>query len=95
MFRTAAIALITATVVSTAHAGDLTDLSADLEHYIAEFDLAAMDQDSLETVSRIMADTSTSHGHKVLALHTLLDRNGALGHADMHGARNLLTAEMR
>lgn len=95
MLRYAAIAFLTTAVVSTADATGLPGLAADLERFITDFDLAALDESGLQRVEGIIDDPDASHAQKVLALHTLLDRNGALEHADMHGARNLLTAEMR
>lgn len=95
MFRIVATTLFTAATAMAAQANDLTDLSADLERYIAEFDLSVMNEEELGTVVHILQDATTSHGHKVLALHSVLDQRDALRHVDMHGARNLLTADMR
>ena len=95
MLRSAAIALLTTAAMSSAQAADLPDIAADLSHYISDFNLAALDEDGLDSVERILRSPNVSHGQKVLALHTVLERGGALEHADMHGTQNLLTAEMR
>ena len=95
MLRSAAIACLTSAVVTTAAANERLDLAVDLEHFIADFDLSVLDDRALQKVEAIIEDADASHGQKVLALHTVLEQNNALAHVDVHGAQNLLTAEMR
>jgi hypothetical protein len=94
MFRFIAIVLTLAASAPAAHASDVQDLSADLSHFISDFDLTDLNHQTLNTLRDVIEDEDAPHGQKVLALHSLLDRHGALGHADMHGAQNLLTASM-
>jgi len=60
-------------------------LAEDLKDYVVAFDMAALDRDAQEHLQQIIDDPQASHGTKVLSVHTVLDRNGALRHVDIHG----------
>ena len=94
MFRHIALILCLVSILPAAHASDAGDLSPDLSRFITVFDLNDLTTQTLSALCDIVDDADRSHGQKVLALHSLLDRHGALGHADMHGAQDLITASI-
>ncbi|MGK7754226.1 MULTISPECIES: hypothetical protein [unclassified Roseovarius] len=66
-------------------AATATPLAEDLKNYIVAFDMAALDTEARTELRTILDDPDRSHGNKVLSVHSVLDRHGALREVDIHG----------
>ncbi len=67
-------------------AGAAAPLDEELKNYVEAFDMAALDTEARAELEAIIDDPRASHGTKVLSVHTVLERNQALRHVDIHGA---------
>ncbi|MEO1138165.1 MAG: hypothetical protein AAFW87_01805 [Pseudomonadota bacterium] len=63
-----------------------SSLDAALENYVVAFDNQALNDEARHSLQRIIDNPGLSHASKVVNIHTVLERNKALLHVDIHGA---------
>jgi hypothetical protein len=59
-------------------------LSEVIDDYVTEFDMPAIDADDREKILSVHARDDLAHGMKVLLVHDILLKAGALEHANIH-----------
>lgn len=61
-------------------------LSKVIDDYVTEFDMPAIEADDREKILAVHGRDDLAHGMKVLLVHDILLKAGALEHANMHAA---------
>ncbi|WP_299784951.1 hypothetical protein [uncultured Marivita sp.] len=61
-------------------------LSEVIDDYVTDFDMPAIQADDREKILAVHARDDLAHGMKVLLVHDILLKAGALEHANMHAA---------
>lgn len=85
MLRILAFSLAATLMVGTAEAQVRDALTSDLRNFVEAFELAQV-PDAEQARLRVIVDhPEASHVAKVMAIHEILQNNGALRHVDMHG----------
>lgn len=59
-------------------------LSDVIDDYVVRFDLSELEPDDSEAILAVHAQGDLAHGMKVLLIHEILIRAGALQHTEMH-----------
>lgn len=77
-----AFAILLGTLPMAATSAPLAD---ELKNYVVAFDMEALNDAARAQLQTIIDDPGKSHGNKVMSVHTVLDRNDALRHVDIHG----------
>lgn len=86
MFHRLALTLTLVLTSAAATAEPARPLDAALRAYVEAFDLGAVPDHARERLRTIVSHDTASHTAKVVAIHDILLRHGALRHVDMHGA---------
>ncbi|MCR9274314.1 MULTISPECIES: hypothetical protein [Mameliella] len=95
MLRILAFSLAATLMAGTAEAQVRDALASDLRNFVEAFELSQVPATEQTRLQVIVDHPEASHVAKVMAIHEILQDNGALRHVDMHGDAPTLHSSLR
>ncbi|MBY6118151.1 hypothetical protein [Mameliella alba] len=95
MLRILAFSFAATLMAGTAEAQVRDALASDLRNFVEAFELSQVPATEQARLQVIVDHPEASHVAKVMAIHEILQDNGALRHVDMHGDAPTLHSSLR